>query len=314
MQNDLAPIVLFVYNRPWHTEQTLNALMQNELADQSELHIYSDGPKQDANEEQLKQIKEVRRLIRAKNWCKKIHIVESVGNKGLADSIINGVSQVLNKSESVIVLEDDIITSKGFLKYMNDALKLYEKKDEIMEVSAFMFPINVENLPDTFLYKANSCWGWGTWKRAWTKYNNDALDLYLRLIEKKIDWASFNAFQGNAFKEQLIDNIENVINTWAIKWHATIYLFDGNVLHPKVSLVKNIGFDGTGVHCGLNDLYDKAVTAESVTVEWHERLHDRQSLEAIQKYFQPELYQRAYTVAHGSMVKRILLKIASKLR
>ncbi len=183
---NLAPIVLFVYNRPWHTEQALNALMQNELAGQSVLYIYADGPKENPGDEQLKNIEEVRKVIRWQQWCKEVIIIEADNNKGLAASIVDGVTEIVNKHEKVIVLEDDIVTSVGFLKYMNEALTLYKDDERVLEVSAFMFPIQSAGLPDTFFYNANSCWGWGTWKRAWKYYNNDALDLYKKLKENSL--------------------------------------------------------------------------------------------------------------------------------
>ena len=127
----LAPIILFVYNRPWHTEQTLRALMANELAAKSELYIYADGPKPNATDEQLQKIHEVRQLIRQEQWCDKVHIVESEKNKGLADSIIGGVTEIVNKYGKIIVLEDDIVPTTGFLQYMNDALEMYKDDEQV---------------------------------------------------------------------------------------------------------------------------------------------------------------------------------------
>jgi len=119
-EGQLAPIVLFCYNRPWHVEQTLEALSKNELADQSILYIYCDGPKPDATEEQIAKIAEVRQVIRKKQWCKEIHIIENDKNKGLGTSIIDGVSEIIKIYKKVIVLEDDLLTSPFFLDYMNN--------------------------------------------------------------------------------------------------------------------------------------------------------------------------------------------------
>lgn len=281
---DLAPIVLFVYNRPWHTEETLHALMQNELADQSALYIYADGPKTNATEDELKKITEVHHLIRIKKWCKEVHITEAENNKGLADSIISGVTEIVNQYGKVIVLEDDIITSRGFLKYMNDALDLYKDDENIMEVSGYMFPINSSGLPDTFFYNVNSCWGWGTWARAWKSYNGDALKLYSDLVERNTDWELFNGFQGNAFKEQLLANVEKRLNTWAVKWHSTIFINNGKVLHPNKSLTGNIGFDGSGTNCLPND-DDIQNLANSITVNRLPAVGNKAALNELKKYF-----------------------------
>lgn len=150
--NTLAPIVLFTYNRPHHTQKTLQALMQNELADKSVLYIYCDGAKEHATETDKTNITEVRKVVRSKQWCKEVHIIEAEKNKGLAKSIISAVTEIVGKYGKIIVLEDDIITSKGFLRYMNDALSIYQTQDKVMHVSAYMYP-HKERLPETFFFE-----------------------------------------------------------------------------------------------------------------------------------------------------------------
>lgn len=284
---ELAPIVLFVYNRPWHTRQTLEALAKNELADQSVLYVYADGPKENATDEDIEKITAVREVIKSKQWCKKVIIKESEINRGLADSIIDGVTETVNKYGKIIVLEDDIVTSKGFLKYMNDALEIYINVYQVMEISAYMFPINSRGLESTFFYNANSCWGWATWKRAWKYFENDSKKLYSKLIEKKIDWDAFNAYQGNAFREQLLLNIGNKIKTWAVNWHSVIHLSNGLVLHPKKSLTKNIGFDGSGINCDKNDSYAKMRIAKKINVKKIDVYKENtKALSVLKLYFQ----------------------------
>ena len=126
---NLAPIIVFCYNRPEHLEQTLEALSRNELADQSTLYIYCDGPKEGASEEMHHQIADVRQVARKCQWSKEVHVVEREENVGLKANIVGAVTEIVNKYGRVITLEDDIVTSTGFLRYMNDALELY-KDDE----------------------------------------------------------------------------------------------------------------------------------------------------------------------------------------
>src|SRR2546423_14535813 len=147
----LAPVSLFVYNRPWHLKQTLESLEKNFLSGQSVLYIYSDGPRADATPEQLQKIKEVRSLIRSKKWCKETYIIESETNKGLAKSIIEGVTELVNDFGKEIVLEDDLVLSPGFLKYMNEALTLYESEERVMHVSGYIFETSLK-LPETLFY------------------------------------------------------------------------------------------------------------------------------------------------------------------
>ncbi len=251
----LAPVVLFVYNRAEHTRKTLEALAKNLLADNSTLYIYSDGPKADASIETLNKIKEVRALIRERSWCKEVIIQDSDSNLGLTNSILKGVSEVVNEHGKIIVLEDDIVTSVGFLKYMNDALNVYETEEKVMHISGYNYPIHFKVDESTFFMKILTSWGWATWKRAWAKYNHDIEDPFARLNSKrKINQFNING-QGD-FYDQLLENKKGNIYTWAVRWYASWYFEGGYSLFPERSLVRNIGMDSSGIHCMTTDIFD----------------------------------------------------------
>jgi hypothetical protein len=243
----LAPIIIFVYNRPTHTRQTLEALAKNDLAGQSHLFIYADGPKDDCDNEMLSRILETREIIRSKNWCKEVNILEAKDNKGLAVSIVSGITEVVNRFGKVIVLEDDIVTSTGFLNFMNLGLEYYENEDRVMDISGYSFPVKNYKLPDIFFLQMASSWGWATWSRAWKYFTDDTRLIYDSLLtENKMD--SFLKIGGENYKNQLMENLSGTIHTWAIKWQAALTLQNGLSLQPGKSLVNNIGFDGTGTH------------------------------------------------------------------
>lgn len=268
MEKDLAPIVLFVYNRPGHTKRALDALALNQEAEESVLYVYCDGPKANATEEDLYRINQTREIVKSQQWCKEVHVEEQAQNKGLADSIIDGVTDIVNRYGKIIVLEDDIVTSKVFLKYMNEALSLYENEDNVMHISSFV-PVTdgQEKLPETYLLKFMSCWGWATWKQSWNKLIINTEFLYAYLVNKKRE-KDFGLDGAINYIEQLKQNLSGEIKTWAIKWAATIYILDGLCLYPKQSLVEQIGFDGSGVHCGVdgNNLYDVTLLTEPVDI------------------------------------------------
>jgi acetyltransferase-like isoleucine patch superfamily enzyme len=284
---ELAPIVLFVYNRPRHTELTLNALMKNILADQSVLHIYSDGPKNESSAEQLQLINSVRRLIRKKKWCKVVHIIEASNNKGLANSIIDGVTKIVNQYGKIIVLEDDIVTSPGFLQYMNDALLFYEQKENVYHVSGYMYP-HTSKLPETFFFNVPLCWGWATWKRAWCNFNVNTT-LLMAHFDNAERWAVFNKFGRTFLEDQLRENLTGGLNTWFIKWHASVMIKNGLCLYPSISLVNNIGFDGTGIHNGSIKSIQHVKLAISITVAPIPFIESK-SAEEIVKHFYNELF------------------------
>src|SRR5262249_1169643 len=154
-----APIILFAFNRPEHTRRALSALKQNHLADSSLLSIYIDGPKSDFTEEQIQKINAVKEVAKEDQWCSEVEIIESKANKGLAASIIEGVTEVVNKFGTVIVLEDDLVTDKWFLKFMNDALTVYENENEVACITGYSYPVE-KPLPNNFFLKGADCWGW----------------------------------------------------------------------------------------------------------------------------------------------------------
>jgi hypothetical protein len=242
----LAPVALFVYNRPEHTLRTLDALANNDLAKQTILFIFSDGPKINPSPEELQRIDEVRIHIRKENRFKDVKVFEAKINKGLADSIIAGVTKTVNEFGKIIVLEDDILTSKYFLRFCNEGLDKYQSINKVKVISGFMFP--VDNItPNTFFMKTVACWGWATWKDRWEIFNPDAAYL-LNEIKRLGRKREFNANNSYYHFELLQDQLAGKVNSWAVRWYASIFLNRGITLYPARSLTQNIGMDGTGTH------------------------------------------------------------------
>ena len=278
----IAPIVLFVYSRPWHTRQTLMALAANHLADQSELIVFADGPKPDAMPEEIAKIHEVRDLVKEQLWCKTVTVYESDYNKGLANSIIDGVTKVINKYSKVIVLEDDIVTSPGFLKYMNDALSLYESEDKVMHISGYMFPVT-SKLPEIFFYNTASCWGWGTWNRAWKYFNGNSKYLSEEIV-KRDGILRFNIRGSYNFYQQLEQNVSGELKTWAVKWYASVFLNKGFSLHPYPSLTNNIGHDNSGENSSSNSFFNWSKLADGISVKMIPIKESKKAFSAMVKF------------------------------
>ena len=277
--NSLAPIVLFVYNRPVHTLKLLESLRRCTLSNQSRLIVYADGPKQNASETDIKNIIEVRRLILDEKWCMGVQLITKEYNLGLADSIVNGVTEVLNHHDKIIVLEDDLILAPGFLNYMNDALNIYDEDEKVMHISGYMYPVKIK-LPETFFMNSTSCWGWATWKRAWKYYNLSATELLQQLnASGRLNEYSFN--NASPFYRHLEDNVSGKIKTWAIKWNTSVFLQHGFCLHPRLSLVRNTGNDESGTH-GSEPVFNNQKIIDSIEIKkipLIENVEARKSLE-----------------------------------
>jgi len=301
---NLAPVVLFVYNRPIHTNRVLEALKKNHLADRSILYIYSDGSKK-VNGEDHEKIEEVRRIIRKKSWCKEVIILESQKNLGIKKSIIEGVTEVINKHQKAIVLEDDILTSEGFLKYMNEALNLYEKDTEVMHVSGYIFPIKGP-LSSTFFYNTASCWGWATWKRAWNLFDPNPR-IWIGKFKRLDQIHEFNIEGTYDFYDHLVKNAEGQLNSWAVMWYCSIFFNKGFALHPYPSLVNNIGNDGSGINSISSHKFEWKELATEVPLHRIERVESevvRQRMQA----FHLKLEKQSHWLRTVGLMNRIFSK------
>lgn len=278
-----APIVLFTYNRPYHTKRTLESLALNVLAKESVLYIYCDGEKSISTQEEKEKIKQVRQVVKEQNWCKKVYIFESENNKGLAQSIIQGVSEVVKKHGKVIVLEDDLLLSEHFLSYMNGALNHYENEKRVWHISGWNYPISNKRIGDAFFIRVMNCWGWATWKDRWEHFEKDADKLIEEFTPKMIK--SFNLDNTINFWKQVELNKSGKIDTWAIFWYATIFKNHGLCLNPTISFVENIGLDGSGVHCGNHENIKETILNNKNNIQFPDEIvENRLALTRIKRW------------------------------
>jgi hypothetical protein len=278
-----APIALFVYNRLEHTRRTVEALLGNELASDSQLWIFSDGPKTEAD---APKVAAVRTYLKSITGFQSIHVLEQSVNRGLAQSIIHGVTQVCREHGRVIVVEDDLITSPHFLRYMNDGLSLYEHNEEVVSIHGYIYPVT-ESLPETFFLKGADCWGWATWQRGWEVFNPDGPAL-LAELERRGLVHEFDFAGNTGYTAMLRDQIAGRNNSWAIRWYASAFLRNKLTLYPGTSLVQNIGHDGSGEHCGTSNAFDVSIGEQALKLKPLPLVENQQARLSIQRYLQAQ--------------------------
>lgn len=244
---NLAPIVLFVYNRPYHTKLLLDSLKQNKLSKDSTLYIYCDGPKTNLNKNEIEKILEVKKLINEINFCKEIIIVESSTNKGLANSVINGITEIFKLHDKIIVLEDDLLLGTNFLEYMNISLNKYETVSQVMQISGFQFPIILENKQSFFL-PVITTWGWGTWKRVWNNVDFEPIDWNIFLSNKN-NRKKFDLSYSYPYSKMLeLQMKQNDYGSWGIRFYFDIFKKNGITLFPSHSFIQHTDGDFSGTH------------------------------------------------------------------
>ena len=265
-----APIILFVYNRPLHTERAIEALLKASNSENFDLFIYSDGPKENLNELEKENINKVKEIIHKVTGFKSITIFDAKKNKGLAKSIIDGVSDQIGQYGKAIVLEDDVIVGKYFLDYMNRALNLYAKQERVFMISAYAFNLPfIKKRKSAYFLPGGSTQAWATWKSSWDQIDFKAKG-YEELKTDRKKRFRFNLHGSMNYSEMLVKQMESndsSISSWAIRFRWSVFQANGLTLFPPKNLINNIGWDGSGRHCDTENPYKDNVSDNDFQVQ-----------------------------------------------
>ncbi len=294
-----APIAIFTYNRIEHIKLTIESLLKNTEASQSSVFIFSDGAK---DEQDAQKVKEVRKYLHSISGFASISIKEQTENKGLANSVISGVSEIIKKYGKIIVVEDDLILSPNFLDYMNKSLNLYKDRKDIFSISAYCAPIKIpeDYAHKIFLFRRINSWGWATWKNRW----------------EDIDWeiSDFDKFIGNPKKRTefnkggkdcsvvLMWQKQNKIDSWAIRFNYACYKKGGQNVYPVKSMVRNIGADGSGSHIRKTKRYETKTDESSKSPELIKDI-------SVNKKIEERYYKYFSSKIHRNIINEIKIKL-----
>lgn len=312
LNKNLAPLVLFTYNRLKETKQVIEKIIELELFNQTDIYIYSDGFK---NEEAKENVEKVREYLKTLNIYKNIKIIYSDKNKGLATSIIEGVTELINKYDKVIVLEDDLLVSKDFLLYMNKALNVYENREDIWSISGYAPNVEIPNeyKEDIYLTLRGCSWGWATWKNRWDLVDWNIKDFKMLKSSKKMK-NNFNTSGNDMFKMLELQYLGK-INSWAIRWCYSQYKEKKYTIYPIVSKIKNIGFGEDATHGGI--FIDKYIvnTVEKELILNSQIEVNMKILENFKKYNDLTNYGKiGYFLKKYNLGYNLLKKILKKVR
>lgn len=278
--SNLAPILLFVFNRPEHTQKTIQSLKKNELAPNSRLFIYSDAAKDKHHEIN---VEKVRSYIKNIDGFKDITIIENDYNLGLATSVITGVTNIVKEFGKIIVLEDDLVTSPYFLNFMNASLDYYRDENKVWHISGWNYPFYKNNCEDVFFWRLMNCWGWATWSDRWEFFEKNSNKIIKDF--STADIRRFNIDDTENFWNQVLENDKGKINTWAIFWYAVIFKQNGLCLNPYKSFVLNIGNDGSGTHSAYTNDYNSELCM-SKNINIHANIIESgQAIDELKEFF-----------------------------
>lgn len=290
--NECAPIALFAHRRAEHLNRLIDSLSTNALLQRSPLFVFCDGARHDQERDAVART----RAVAKERLGTRAQIFECETNRGLARSIISGVTELCQRYGRAIVFEDDLVLHPGCLEFMNAALDRYANEPRVYHVNAYRYPLPAAAGPS--FTRLTSSWGWGTWARAWSQFEPDATRLDRQLRERKLIRAL--DFQGTfPYHRMLEAQIHGKVDSWAIRWYASVLLRGGLAISPNASQVNNRGFDNSGVHCGTTSKFD--VELGDANYDWpSEVAEDTISLQQMRTFFR---------TVNGSFPRRVARRI-----
>jgi len=307
----LAPICLFTYNRLEETRISIDALQDNYLAKESELFIFSDGWKSEFDRDKIEL---VRAFLKTITGFKKVTIFEANDNKGLANSIIDGVTQVIKTYGKVIVLEDDLITTPNFLCFMNESLMFYSKSLKIQSINGYS--LKVDSDEEVYFHNRTFSWGWATWGNNWSKDIFDA-EIIKKIIKNKNSVLSdFNKYCGEDMSVMLQDSLSGINNSWYVKWAFDHFINDHYAVYPTSSKINNLGFNGTATHClGINTYVSNLDSRFNCNFRF-ENFEKAKINQEFLKYFTKKykvIYRLKLLISNPIMLPKLIIEIKDRI-
>ncbi|MEA2512436.1 MAG: hypothetical protein QOJ59_1923 [Thermomicrobiales bacterium] len=242
--SEWAPIALFIYKRPDHARAAIKHLKECEGFAESQCYVFADGAKHDRD---VAGVREARAVARAELGDRAVY-VERDTNLGVADAIIAGVTEVCARHGRVIVIEDDLLVSPAFLRFLNQGLQRYEAEPGVMQISGHMYDVPALRRHDEAIFlPVTTAWGWATWQRAWEHFDPNAHG-WRELLRDDRTRDRFDLGRRFPYSKMLAQQMTGALQAWDIRWYYTVFAHGGLVLHPPRTLVLNVGLDGSGTH------------------------------------------------------------------
>ena len=300
----LAPVVIFAFNRPEHLRKCLDSLRKNKVAINTEFRIFVDGPR---NEGDLLKRNLIEKLLEEYKQHLSIKVSFAEENLGLAKSIIAGLNEVFSNSDRAIIVEDDLISSPFFLDFCNSGLNLFEANQSVASIHGFSYKFN--NLETTpYFIKGADCWGWATWKNRWELFEENA-DILIRELERRHLKRKFDLDGAYPYFNMLLRQSRGEVDSWAIRWHASMFLANKLTLYPNQTLINNIGIDGSGTHAGQGKNINSILSSTPINIT---KMEVVESVKARRKL--KHFLRNHYGIRYKLSPFRIIIGIKRKLQ
>jgi hypothetical protein len=239
------PVAILVFNRPQHTAEMFAAVRARRPA---RLFVVADGPRPD-HPDDIERCAQVRAIVEQVDWPCEVSSDCADTNLGLKRRVSSGLDWVFAQVDRAIVLEDDCVAHPDFFVFCDELLERYAADERVWVVTGDNFQEGRRRGHAAYYFsKYNHCWGWATWRRAWTHYQGDIP--FWDEWKTSREWLDLGHTEPERkYWERIFDRVaRHEIDSWAYPWTASVWHGGGLTATPNVNLVTNIGFDAAATH------------------------------------------------------------------
>ena len=291
-----APIIIFSYNRPNSLKYLIKSIKKNSEAKNSSIYFFQDNFK---NMQDVEYVNKCKKLIKNTKGFKKVRLILRKSHYGFYKNFINGLKFFFMKHNQGIILEDDLVVSKYFLKFMNQSLIRYKNDKRVWSISGWNYDIPLKSKYDAYFMRNFISWGWATWANRFNKYKKKPDKIIKNWDRDKIK--KFNLDNNYDYFSQILRNQNNLLNSFGVFWYATIFENKGLCLAPLKSMVVNTGWNSKATHTKIKNktfttkkLSQKKKFKFPINVE-----EDKQFFEKVKNYISGEkknMIKKIYTL------------------
>ena len=239
------PVLFLVFNRPETTRSVFEAIRQ---AKPKYLFVAADGPRSE-HPRDVEKTRQARKLATNVDWDCEIITLFRETNLGCKMAVSSAIDWFFENVDDGIILEDDCLPSQSFFWFCEELLERYRDDMRVMTVSGDNFQKGpARNEFSYYFSRFNHCWGWASWRRAWSYFEKDM--------------QSWPYIRDNGYMQDILLNktaikywskifeatYRNEIDSWAYRWTFSCWVQNGLTILPNVNLVSNIGFDRDATH------------------------------------------------------------------
>ncbi|MCR5304306.1 MAG: hypothetical protein K6E33_07060 [Lachnospiraceae bacterium] len=262
MSKVYAPVLIVTLNREKHLKRLMGSLLENTYSEMTDVYVGLDYPPSPKYEEGYRAVCEYLDTGDFKGFHS-FNVIKRDYNLGPVRNSEDLKSFIGKDHDRWIITEDDNEFSPDFLKFMQEGLDMCKEDPSLYAVAGYSYPVEWADDPGNTVSLDGmfSAYGYGILKKNYDEFKRVmTLDTWKKAMKDRellkrmqgINRLNFNDFVSGVmnYSPVVLDSDGYHFRSSDMSQGMYLMLTGRRVIMPKLSMVRNWGFDGTGVNCG----------------------------------------------------------------